>query len=373
MAASSCEDCHTTKKCVTIRQSDLLLCNNCEKVRKDAETAKNTASGQWKVTPMRTKQPSIAPISRKSSGHKTPQVDKPRTDKPTTPKVIKSRSDKQIIAPANNKTSIQLTEHDTPVCSNQICSIKPDDVTCNCFICNKDFHLTCVKLTRRPPKTSNWCCPTCRDVPSLVRELTNTVNVLSAWQRSMYEHQQELKAENRALKEQLSEVMSIMQKERQSTDDSRVQDQAHPPGNVSESDISSTEYEPEEETTPWVTVQRRNSRTAAPRRPDGRKRETKFIDVKRTMRYDLRKSRGREIPVQRYQRETQRTHPKQPIQNNDFSRPRKSRFQERVDHVDRRVYHHDNNVRGSSRVPCYNCGLNNHLTKDCHVSISNNL
>ncbi len=137
----------------------------------------------------------VAELLSRISGRKTPKVE---TEKPTAHKVVKSCSDKQTVAPANNQKSIQITEHDTPskLCSNQICSIKPDDVTCSCFICSKEFHLTCVHLTRRPPKTSNWCCPTCRDVPSLVRELNNTVNVLSAWQRSMYEHQQELKAEN---------------------------------------------------------------------------------------------------------------------------------------------------------------------------------
>ena len=296
-AGSSCEDCHTTKKCVTIRQSDLLLCNDCQKIRNDAETAKNTASGRWKVTPIRTKQPPNASASRKSSEHFAPIVDKTRTEKPTTPKVTKAKSNKQTITPSNNENAIQITEPDaaSKLCSNQVCSIKADDVTCSCFICSKEFHLTCVQLTRRPPKTSNWCCPSCRDVPSLIKELNNTVNVLSAWQRSMYEHQQELKAENKALKEQLREVMSMIPKQRQPTSDNNsVQDQAHPP---SESDISSTDYEPEEGTTPWVTVRRRNIRTAAPRRPVDRERVTKFSNVKRTIRYNLHESRDREIPA----------------------------------------------------------------------------
>ncbi len=106
-AGSSCEDCHTTKKCVRIRQSDLLLCNDCQKIRNDAETAKNTASGRWKVTPIRTKQPPSASASRKSSEHFAPIVDKTRTEKPTTPKVTKPNPSSKPLPLPTTKTQFK--------------------------------------------------------------------------------------------------------------------------------------------------------------------------------------------------------------------------------------------------------------------------
>ena len=79
-------------------------------------------------------------------------------------------------------------------CSGQSCRTQPGDLTCDCFICQKDFHLACVNLTRRPARSSNWCCEQCRDVPKLLRELRNTISILSDWQRTMYDQQIELKA-----------------------------------------------------------------------------------------------------------------------------------------------------------------------------------
>ena len=63
------------------------------------------------------------------------------------------------------------------------------------------------RLTKRPAKSSNWCCQLCKDVPSLIRQLNETINILSDWQRSMRDQQQDLKAENKALKEQIKEII----------------------------------------------------------------------------------------------------------------------------------------------------------------------
>ncbi len=158
---NSCEDCHKSLKSVVIRQSDLLLCDNCEAVRQNAakNRSKKTSSGPWSVT-------------------KTPT------------RIITPESDtvlKQTKPPPPAK----------PVCPG-LCSIRAGETTVTCFICQNQYHLPCVELTRRPSKNSNWCCSQCKDFPSLIRKLNNNIRVLSAWQESMHAQQQDLKAENNA-------------------------------------------------------------------------------------------------------------------------------------------------------------------------------
>lgn len=133
-----CHDCNTKKSCVQYRQSELFLCNNCEHLRQ--------------VDPP---QPGSAPRHLRKSNTSDPKM----KEQPQAP-------------PAAVETPQK--------CKGQTCSIKTGEATCCCFICQENFHLTCVGLSRRPPKTSNWCCKTCINFPTIIRKIYNELNVLSA-------------------------------------------------------------------------------------------------------------------------------------------------------------------------------------------------
>lgn len=115
-----CEDCGKLKACVSIRQSDLLLCDSCQRQRE--------------INPP---PPGTLPQSKRT----------------------KKEAPKTCCGP---------------------CSIKDGETTCICFICSKTFHLHCVGLSRRPPKTSNWCCKVCSNIPLVIRHLNKKINELTA-------------------------------------------------------------------------------------------------------------------------------------------------------------------------------------------------
>ena len=137
---------------------------------------------------------------------------------------------------------------------------------------------------------------------------------------------------------------------------------------TSDSDIS-TDKEPEQ-TTPWVTV------TARRRKP--RPRTSNENVAKQTFQNDSHELHRREIPAQRIQlpREPiplykQHSHINdyhhrryRPRENRDFNSHRHQNFKSREAQHE---YRHRNvtDVRDTRR-PCYNCGLNNHLTNECH-------
>ena len=174
----TCHDCgmaDKTDKSISMRQCDWLLCNQCQASRATgvirkrgsyvrgataktlikttpATDAKKTTSGRWQVaeTP-----PPPPPPSNRNSNSNTPLMSVP--------------------------------------CNRTPCVVREGDITCWCFICQSKFHLACANLTRRPAKTSNWCCSSCRNVPEMMADLNKTVNVLSAWQKSMHEQQQALR------------------------------------------------------------------------------------------------------------------------------------------------------------------------------------
>ena len=142
-----------------MRQCDWLLCNTCQASRAtgviqkrgsyirgataktpikttSATDAKKTTSGQWQVaeTP-----PPPPPPSNRNSNSNTPSMSVP--------------------------------------CNSTPCVIKEGDITCCCFICQNKYHLTCANLTRRPAKTSNWCCNSCRNVRAMIADLKKTISM----------------------------------------------------------------------------------------------------------------------------------------------------------------------------------------------------
>ncbi len=360
--ARSCEDCHKSHKSVDIRQSDLLLCDNCETVRQHDQLIrkKQTSSGPWSVTPTR-------PVTKTPTGSNIPSSD-------TVPKQT------------TNVASPDQTAQD--LCPGLSCSTRAGDTTVSCFICQNHYHLPCVQLTRRPSKSSNWCCSQCKDVPSLFRELKNNISVLSAWQETMYSQQQDLKAENSALKEQVKELVQLLNKQPLPSQANKV-DEACPstvPGNSDWSDIPLTESENADVDTPWSTVTRRRKRSALKRtlnsafrydspesRDPGKKRsheQNRSKDNKmRTTRYDHRESRN-----QMYHRPMQKSKydsfPRSEYHGYANTRHR----QQRSRNFDRDIHEHTRETRhyarqekrGWDRRECFNCGLTNHASNECH-------
>ena len=270
----NCYDCGVKSAKVRIRQCDFMLCDACDEKRqheiaaiskKETESkkkdtakvstpktvkspkkgnasAKKTSSGQWTVAVT----PNKANSNKKSDDQPNPNTKQPVCA--TTPSEPPILSETVV---AGNADPFDQTLP-TP-CGNETCTTKPGDLTCSCFICQKVYHLNCVKLTRRPAKSSNWCCQLCKDVPSLIRQLNKTINILSDWQRSMHDQQQDLKAENKALKEQIKE---IIQNQCRPDADRKPQ----PISNITmitDSDRQSTDNEREEITSPWNIVGRR--------------------------------------------------------------------------------------------------------------------
>ena len=154
-------------KTVTIRQSAYNLCDKCEAIRQeDAQKRKEnqakTISGQFTVV--------------------------------NCPNVKTREPDAPIPAPVQQ--------------CNSPCSTKDGEAICCCFICQREFHLVCANLTRRPSKTSNWCCFRCKNVPTVIKKLLNSVSVSSASQKTLLDQHETLKAENSALKIQIAELVS---------------------------------------------------------------------------------------------------------------------------------------------------------------------
>ena len=56
-----------------------------------------------------------------------------------------------------------------------------------------------MNLSRRPPKTSNWCCSICSDFPAVIRKLYASIDTLTAAQNSMQKDQIKMKRSHDAL------------------------------------------------------------------------------------------------------------------------------------------------------------------------------
>ena len=287
-----------------------------------------------------------------------------------------------------------------PPCTDNLCVTKTGEMTCTCFICQKPYHLACVNLTRRPPKSGNWCCKVCKDVPSLIRELRNTVHILSDWQRSMYDQQQELRAENKALKDQINEIISRPNRQCHAVEKTQVQ-----PVNTSESDISLTDNEREEDAPSWVTVLKRGSKRKS-YKLHSNKTVNHHRNTRTIPRNDSRESRRKSYPTEilpkrhapgerlnsatnhsrHHEQQNRELNTQRDTHTHNYTRKTYSRF--------RRAgisYEHDrlglkfreprsrynlependetyrfSRVDYRSREPCFKCGLTNHSTYECH-------
>ena len=403
----SCYDCGETKQ-IRIRQCDFWLCDECNDFRQKNPTVdpKTRFMNKSKETHDNGLTKYVAslknPKKLKDTKFSTPN---PTTTKSKTPgnvtsSVKKTSSGHWRVAETPDKVSAttpcipkvtnQAAAADSGVdkippipCSDQSCRTQPGDLTCDCFICQKDFHLACVNLTRRPARSSNWCCEQCRDVPKLLRELRNTISILSDWQRTMYDQQIELKAENNALKEQINEIM----KQNQHITVVKKAD----PVKSSESDISLTDNEREGDGSSWADVVRRHKKRRVTVSQAIRREINPQQSHKRTInRHDTRErsynvSRDRKLrgmdqePLQRSRQQSRKVNA-----NYNRHRPRNQNMRTRKDGYNddnylpnRNMFSQRARARGeTSRAynspsydswePCYNCGLTNHGTKDCY-------
>ena len=401
----NCYDCGVKSAKVRIRQCDFMLCDACDEKRryeiaaiskKETESkkkdtakistpktvkspkkgnasAKKTSSGQWTVAVT----PNKANSNEKSDDHPNPN--------PKQPVCATTPSEPPILSETVAAGSADPFDQTLPTpCGNETCTTKPGDLTCSCFICQKVYHLNCVKLTRRPAKSSNWCCQLCKDVPSLIRQLNKTINILSDWQRSMHDQQQDLKAENKALKEQIKEIIQNQTNQRRPHADKKPQ----PVSNITESDRQSTDNEHEEITSPWnvVSRKRRNRkhgsrgkdnyrhvmRTSTRNNSTGEYRETA---IHRASKHQQPNSR--EEPVWRRDRSAHSKHSHQQSRcprNEDQRRSRYNNTRERqrsqharaVSDETSRFYRTERSYGFATKEPCYNCGLSNHDTNECY-------
>jgi len=164
--ALKCEDCKQVKSCVVLRQSDLLLCDECQQSR---------------------------------------EIDPPKPGDPPR-HLKKNNTPKTPSSDSNNSKSKQSTDSVPTIKCNDPCVINDGESTCTCFICNKEYHLNCVGLSRRPAKTSNWCCKNCVNIPDVMRKLYHEVRSLTASQQKMDQEHIQLKASHESLKKENAEL-----------------------------------------------------------------------------------------------------------------------------------------------------------------------
>ena len=304
-----CYKCQTKSSDVQMRQCDYHLCDKCESQRREEikeieKTRKSNMLPSTSPTGLDKYAASLKYPKRKYHAHKSTPLPSAKPTKTMAANwTVTETPDKKLSANCTHKDSKPKAaaagaDYAPPIpCTEELCVTKTGEMTCTCFICQKSYHLTCVNLTRRPSKSSNWCCKLCKDVPSLIRELRNTVNLLSDWQHSMYDQQQELRAENKALKDQINEII-ISRPNHQRHDGEKTQVQ---PVNISESDISisSTDNEREEDTPSWVTVLKRGSK----RKPD-KLHSNKTVNCNRNKR-TIPQNNSRESRGKVYHSETQ--------------------------------------------------------------------
>ncbi len=139
----SCHDCKKAHKTVQIRQSDYMLCDNCEAARQ---------RGEIKIGMSTTGQQS----------QNTPKM------KQSTPKDIDS------------------------LCSKHDCTGNPDKDRCICSVCAKQYHIICAKLKKVPAKSTKWVCQECKDFHTTMKNLQATVVQLTDQILAMSTKQQEI-------------------------------------------------------------------------------------------------------------------------------------------------------------------------------------
>ena len=337
MGYSSCHDCHTSKKSVTIRQSDFLLCDDCENVRqgvaKNQVQNKKTTSGTWAVA-------------------KTPIRNNPKD----APKESDEISDTETAHPDA-----------AGLCKDSVCVTTPHDITCCCFICNKEYHLSCVNLTRRPPKTSNWCCSSCKDIPSMIHQLFNTVSVLSESHETLLQQYELLKSENVALNSQLQELVKEVNREKQPEQQlkgnqrAKVTSQGTQTTDIVDDSKTSDDSDDSDDENPWVTVHSKKRQRKSTKKVASNTQGHRVVHLDGS-------SRDKRKPMIRHSqwRQNQYKH----SQHNQNQRVFKITSTDR--YWDEEPYNYENSSefhRRSSRDhsrTCSKCGLTNHTTSDCH-------
>ena len=231
MHKKTCGKCRTKSEDVVMRQCDYHLCNKCEAKRieeiREIEQLRNATDHA---------DPSTG-LQRYVAALKAP------------PKLATSTPNEDLILTesafdaANSEHPCQSKGNDqkkltAKKCSGQSCLVKTGDSTCSCFICQKDFHLSCMNLSRRPPKTSNWCCSICSDFPAVIRKLYASIDTLTAAQNSMQKEQikmirshDALLKENAVLRSEL-EILKCIRSSETDAVTTQNQTQSDPVGDV---------------------------------------------------------------------------------------------------------------------------------------------
>ena len=187
----------------------------------------------------------------------------------------------------------------------------------------------------------------------------------------MHDQQQNLKAENKALKEQIKE---IIKNQRHPDADKKPQ----PVSNGTESDHQFTENEREEINSPWNTVaRRRRNRKHAMRTPT--RNESASDSRERVVHRTLKPKhqQPRDEPVWRRNRPAHSNHFRKQSRRPREEDQRRSRY---IKTREQQRYHHARAVNDETlrfyrterlhgftlNEPCYNCGLSNHDTNECY-------
>ena len=197
----------------------------------------------------------------------------------------------------------------------------------------------------------------------------------------MHDQQQDLKAENKALKEQIKE---IIQNQRRPHADKKPQ----PVSNITESDRQSIDNEHEEITSPWNIV----SRTRRNRKHGSRGKDN-YRHVMRTSTRNNSTGENRERAIHRASKHQQPNSREEPVWRRDRSAhskhshqqsrcprnedQRRSRYnntrdRQRSHHAravsdeTSRFYRTERSYGFATKEPCYNCGLSNHDTNECY-------
>ena len=378
-----CHDCGISEKndkTIQIRQCDWLLCDTCQASRASGVIRKK---GSY-VRGATAKSPPSNSARKTIPAKSPPSLNCAKITTPLTFARKTTSGEWQIeeTPPATERRKVK--GNDNQSCTGTACTVKSGEVACCCFICNNMFHLACVSLNKRPSKSSNWCCSNCKNVPAMIADMKNTINVLSAWQKSIYEQQQLIKAENSALKHQIAEIMAS-QKDNQALRKAPSTSAKKHDECMTESDIPLTTSD---EDSPWFRVQRRRKRSQPKQRNSSQNDENKQIHYNRTLRYDSRESsdqtrnRKRTLRYDSHESNDRDDHyvqeSRRPLRNANRGLYRNKHQPHKHDQAPQRSWntnykpqrarYHETRSDVYRTSACFNCGLSNHSSKDCHFS-----
>ena len=235
MTVIKCHDCGVLEKndkSVSIRQCDWLLCDECEKARKSGAIRKKPSSNK-ESNGLRnhTKSPKNRPKTHIPPPK--PQATTEGSEESTLQKLFSTPSkllnsgfaaasallfDGDIsnsdIDGEKESASPKLAAAKSQECSSQECSQPTNPNQCKCCICQRDFHVVCVGLRRKPSQKTSWSCPECKADTNLaikklcqtITSLQQTVNELATKQSKLNDNQKVLCKENVELKRQLADM-----------------------------------------------------------------------------------------------------------------------------------------------------------------------